>query len=179
MNKAQRRIRESFIKLVSKKDIEDITVEEIIENAEVARSTFYKYYPDKYHIAYQLINRLNSIYLDNLLQMKTLEEFRVTAEEIYVDRDIYCHLYSNSDSSESLVSYTTRDLIEKTARRISPDPLDEYTMLELRGFAIITLGLFLDFTRNRFTGTNQLHTGFLMIQMLSTTLQDYLKEKGH
>ena len=49
-------VRESFLALLSKKDIRHITVKEICEMAQVNRGTFYKYYLDVYDLKEQIEN---------------------------------------------------------------------------------------------------------------------------
>lgn len=44
---------ETLIALIKEKGIEDLSVTEICERAMVHRTTFYKYYEDKYHLLYE------------------------------------------------------------------------------------------------------------------------------
>ncbi len=55
-------LRESFIQLLSEKDISQITIKEICENADVNRATFYAHYSDQYDLMRKLENEL----LDNV-----------------------------------------------------------------------------------------------------------------
>lgn len=43
-------IRQSFIDLLAVKDFEDITVQDIVDRAELNRATFYNHYQDKYQL---------------------------------------------------------------------------------------------------------------------------------
>jgi Transcriptional regulator len=43
-------IRQSFIDLLAVKDFEDITVQDIVDRAELNRATFYNHYQDKYEL---------------------------------------------------------------------------------------------------------------------------------
>lgn len=49
--KTQRAIRRSFVELLKEERFENITVQEIIERAEINRKTFYNHYRDKYDLA--------------------------------------------------------------------------------------------------------------------------------
>lgn len=51
-------LKESFIKLLEKKDISQITIKEICENADVNRSTFYAHYSDQYDLMKKMQNEL-------------------------------------------------------------------------------------------------------------------------
>lgn len=49
-------IKESFIKLLTEKDLKKITVREICEEADINRATFYRYYLDVYDLLEQIQN---------------------------------------------------------------------------------------------------------------------------
>ncbi|HHV97641.1 MAG TPA: TetR/AcrR family transcriptional regulator [Clostridiaceae bacterium] len=55
-------IKESLINLLEKKDISQITIKEICENADVNRSTFYSHYTDQY----DLLRKIEDEFLDNI-----------------------------------------------------------------------------------------------------------------
>lgn len=52
--KTRRNIEESLIHLLGRKSFEQITVQDILEEALINRSTFYKHYSDKYDLAQRL-----------------------------------------------------------------------------------------------------------------------------
>ncbi|GGI62681.1 MULTISPECIES: TetR/AcrR family transcriptional regulator [Limosilactobacillus] len=58
VNRTKRQIKESFIKLLSEKEISRITVSEITEQADIGRGTFYTHYQDIYDLYQSLINEL-------------------------------------------------------------------------------------------------------------------------
>ena len=61
-------IKDTFIKLLSEKDIKKVTVSEICKLADVNRATFYRYYLDVYdlldHIEEDFINELKQFRKD-------------------------------------------------------------------------------------------------------------------
>ena len=63
---------EAFLALLEKKDLPYITVKEICQQAGVNRSTFYKYYQDKYDLMDQYLAR-------------TLQEFRRQMDVAFVE----------------------------------------------------------------------------------------------
>lgn len=56
--KTRANIRNTFIELLSEKDFNEITIQNILDKALINRSTFYKHYSDKYELAEQLINEI-------------------------------------------------------------------------------------------------------------------------
>jgi AcrR family transcriptional regulator len=56
--KTRANIRNTFIELLSEKDFNEITIQNILNKALINRSTFYKHYSDKYELAEQLINEI-------------------------------------------------------------------------------------------------------------------------
>ena len=55
-------LKESFINLLEKKEISQITIKEICEDADINRSTFYTHYTDQYDLLRKIENEL----LDNV-----------------------------------------------------------------------------------------------------------------
>lgn len=51
-------LKESFIKLLSKKDISKITIKEICEDADINRATFYAHYNDQFDLRRKIENEL-------------------------------------------------------------------------------------------------------------------------
>ncbi|PNZ70093.1 TetR/AcrR family transcriptional regulator [Staphylococcus croceilyticus] len=67
----QRLLKEALIKLLQHKNFEEVTINEIAEEAYVTRSTFYRYYEDKYEL-------LSDIEDEILNYIKTQREFDVS-----------------------------------------------------------------------------------------------------
>ncbi len=89
MIKTKKNIKESFIFLLENKSFKDITVQNIIDTALINRSTFYKYYKDKYDLAEQLSD-------EYIQQAKSYlkDRFKETKDQdlTYVVKKIYAHL---------------------------------------------------------------------------------------
>ena len=58
VTKTKKNIRESFIKILSEKPFDDITVTELCQEAGMSRITFYTHYSDKYELTEFLFNDL-------------------------------------------------------------------------------------------------------------------------
>lgn len=56
--KTRANIKNTFIELLSKKALNEITIQNILDQALINRSTFYKHYSDKYELAEQLIDEI-------------------------------------------------------------------------------------------------------------------------
>ncbi|BCZ44240.1 TetR family transcriptional regulator [Clostridium gelidum] len=56
VRKTQKAIQDAFAKLLSKKNIEDITIKELCNEADINKSTFYLHYKDIYDCADNLMN---------------------------------------------------------------------------------------------------------------------------
>ena len=72
-------LKESFINLLDKKDISQITIKEICEDADINRATFYAHYSDQYDLMQKIENELFenvSSYLSDFTQNDT--DFHLT-----------------------------------------------------------------------------------------------------
>ncbi|MBE6088523.1 MAG: TetR/AcrR family transcriptional regulator [Clostridium beijerinckii] len=56
--KTRANIKKTFIELLSKKNFNEITIQNILDQALINRSTFYKHYSDKYELSEQLIDEV-------------------------------------------------------------------------------------------------------------------------
>lgn len=56
--KTRANIQKTFIDLLSEKDFDQITIQNILDRALINRSTFYRHYSDKYDLAEVLINEI-------------------------------------------------------------------------------------------------------------------------
>ncbi|NLP16895.1 MAG: TetR/AcrR family transcriptional regulator [Clostridiales bacterium] len=77
-------LKESFINLLEKKDISQITVKEICEDADINRATFYTHYTDVYDLLKKIENELLenvNVYLSQLYH-KEVNETQLT-EKIF------------------------------------------------------------------------------------------------
>lgn len=67
--KSKRDIETAFINLITQKDFDKITIKDICSEALIGRSTFYRYYEDKYDLLNKLILKYSQI-LDDLLAQR-------------------------------------------------------------------------------------------------------------
>lgn len=74
--RTKRAIADAYIGLLEKKAFEKITIKDILTSAEINRSTFYKYFPDKYDLTKQILTALIDGYAQILIanRIKPAEE---------------------------------------------------------------------------------------------------------
>lgn len=97
-------LKKSLIELLSTHRFEKITVQEIIDTADVSRATFYKYYKDKYDLMYSCYVDL----ADNILNKADGSNWRYLLVDIlelfYLNRKTYLKLF-NDEGYESFNAF--------------------------------------------------------------------------
>ncbi len=95
MNKTKKKIQYAFISLLYQKNFYEIRVPQIIDIAEISRSTFYNHFEDKFDVLETISNELIAGFIDIMLRLRKRGE-RVFFEEItnhycepYIDYFIY------------------------------------------------------------------------------------------
>ena len=83
---------ERTVKLIARKDIDSITLDDILDEVQMAKGSFYKYYPSKEIFLYEVIKKNERIYSDKMYeaaQMKQndLEAAFETVTELIMDKD--------------------------------------------------------------------------------------------
>ena len=118
--KTKRAIRNAFAKLLSEKEINDITVRDVADLAEINRKTFYRYYSGIYQVVDEIENEIVRSYEQILGEIdfkKDLENpyriFERLTETISTDLDFYGYLLS-MQGNVSLVSKLSEMLRSKT-----------------------------------------------------------------
>lgn len=118
--KTKRAIRNAFAKLLTEKEIDEITVREISEFAEINRKTFYRYYGGIYQVIDEIENEVVSAF-ESVLQDTDLKNILEHPYQIFEnltaiinsDLDFYGYLLS-MQNNVSLVSKVTSMIKEKT-----------------------------------------------------------------
>lgn len=118
--KTKRAIRNAFAKLLSEKEINDITVRDVAELAEINRKTFYRYYSGIYQVVDEIENEIVRSYEQILGEIDFKQDInnpyrifeRLTAT-INTNLDFYGYLLS-MQGNVSLVSKISEMLKSKT-----------------------------------------------------------------
>lgn len=97
--KTKKAIRNAFAELLSKKDINDITIKDIADSADINRKTFYNYYNGVYHIIDEIEDEIVGLFeaaLKDIDFKKCIENPYIIFEKLTAiinsDMDFYGHL---------------------------------------------------------------------------------------
>ena len=95
---AKREIKNSFIKLLTKRAISQITVKDIVEDCGVNRNSFYYHFQDIPSLLEEIIVEMTAKVIENLPEESTFEE-KVTAalQEINLNKRMIYHIYGSSN----------------------------------------------------------------------------------
>ena len=95
---AKREIKNSFIKLLTERQISQITVKDIVEDCGVNRNSFYYHFQDIPSLLEEIIVEMTAKVIENLPEESTFEE-KVTAalQEINLNKRMIYHIYGSSN----------------------------------------------------------------------------------
>lgn len=139
--KTKKAIYRAFAELLSEKNVNDITIKDIADRADINRKTFYNYYDGIYELTSEIENKI----IDSFAQMirqhnvnellhNPNEMFQELVRIINTDLDFYQHLIS-IESNSNLVSK-----LFKTLKSRAKEVISEHTV-----FDDATLDIVLDF----------------------------------
>ena len=118
--KTKRAIRTAFAKLMAAKDINDITIIELAETAEINRKTFYNYYSGVYQVVEDIENDILQSYeklLGNVQFKQSMEApyslFERFSRLINMDPEFFGYLLSMNGNA-ALITRIIRLLKDKT-----------------------------------------------------------------
>lgn len=163
--RSKKLIRESFIELLKeKKDINKISVKEIIDNADISKSTFYAHYQDIYAVLEEFENEL----IDEITS--TIEEFFKDKKkdfDPYIRRLLF--LFQENENFYSLFFKTDMyvRLVEKI-KKIIKNELSKYIAKELPNVDKKTINFTVSFFTNGIT--------YLMVDYFKNNLDLSLDE---
>lgn len=134
--KTKKAIRNAFAKLLSEKNINDITIQDIADTADINRKTFYNYYSNIYQIVDEIENEIVTAFSKAIQDV----DFNRDMNEPYVifsklntiinsDIDFYAHLVK-VDSNFCLFSKIVTALKDKVKESFSSQIVIEDSKLE-------------------------------------------------
>lgn len=113
---AKKRARKSFLVLMKKHPFDKITIDMIVEEADISRTTFYRYYADKYELASDTYVSI----LDTILAKENGSNWQQLLEEVLTlyskNKDVYQKLLQVKGYNsfyDFLYGYTERFYREK------------------------------------------------------------------
>ncbi len=130
VKKTNKALRETLIALLEKKPLNEITVKELAEAADINRSTFYFYYEDIYDMVDQLQNEIYDVFVETVVKpknsMTSLEEYFEYIERFFnfcKDNTAQCEFVLNNDINNKLI-----DRIKAVVRENVPDSVKAYPL---------------------------------------------------
>lgn len=94
-------LKESFIKLLESKDISQISIKEICEDADINRATFYAHYSDQYDLLHKIENEL----LDNInARLAELDQKNDSMDVVLLAEKIFVYIKENAKVCKLLLS---------------------------------------------------------------------------
>lgn len=94
-------LKESFIKLLEKKDISQISIKEICEDADINRATFYAHYSDQH----DLLRKIEDELLDNIdIHLADVDKIKNDTNAVLVAEKIFEYLKENARICKLLLS---------------------------------------------------------------------------
>ena len=117
-------IKESFLNLLEKKDISQITVKEICEDADINRATFYSHYTD----VYDLLKKIEDEFLDNVnAYLSQLDKKGKNADDYTLAERIFDYIKDNAKLCRLLLSERGDISFQKKIMTIVYDTMSELT----------------------------------------------------
>lgn len=127
VTKTKEVIRSTFSELLGeKRNMESITVKELTERANIAKSTFYNHYNDIYAVAEEFGNELIQL-LSNVLD--EIETEMATEYDIYIEKIVEFLRQNESTYRKVINSPDTRFFIEKLKTVLSSKVFEKNTSL--------------------------------------------------
>lgn len=114
--KTDRNIKSTFIKLLNKKDFASITVQDILDEALINRTTFYKHYADKYDLA-------ETISKDFMEQFRIFTDIRISSEK----QDFNALINSMESGFQNFFAY--KDML-LGLKKVHTEKVDVYAEME-------------------------------------------------
>ena len=144
--KTKRKIFNTAMKLFKEKGYDNVTVDEIVAGAEIAKGTFYNYFPTKAHVVAEIFTELDIDYENIMEQMKdidsSLEKLRrllrssVEIQQTYIGYDLSVigyraqlelHTEYSMDADRPLYKYMTELIREGQEKgEMNTDARPEY-----------------------------------------------------
>ncbi len=129
---AKDRILQVFEIIIKKKDLSKITVEEVIELAGVSKTTFYRYYKDKYDLACKYIAHIIKPYNDQYLENRDFRQFALVVSSLFRDnKHLFKLLYTDPYEQNSVYQYYVNYGIAYLEKYIDKSIYNEEMKLEL------------------------------------------------
>ena len=102
-NEKRRRIEEAALRLFAKEDFNRISIDQIVQDAHVAKGTFYLYFHDKVQLINHLIVKKSSSIIDEALMKAKEEQIDDKIEELIFLVDYVIEFFKANPSSIKMI----------------------------------------------------------------------------
>ena len=102
-NEKRRRIEEAVLRLFAKEDFNRISIDQIVQDAHVAKGTFYLYFHDKVQLINHLIVKKSSSIIDEALMKAKEEQIDDKIEELIFLVDYVIEFFKANPSSIKMI----------------------------------------------------------------------------
>ncbi|EGC93008.1 hypothetical protein HMPREF9402_1862 [Turicibacter sp. HGF1] len=152
VRRTKKLLKESFIELMSEKQIKDITVKDLTEHADLNRGTFYLHYLD----IYDLLNQLEDEVIENVSMMIQDFNFRNSNQSTYLLLEqLFEYIYDNKHILKTFLrSHSQGHFFNKIQLLIKTIGLDTLKNLYQESDSI-EYTLFLSFVSNGVIGVTE------------------------
>ncbi|MBR3002193.1 MAG: TetR/AcrR family transcriptional regulator [Clostridia bacterium] len=107
INNKENRLLEHAFKLFTQKGVKDTSIQEIVDNAEVAKGTFYLYFKDKYEIRDVLISKKSTKLFNNALKDLRKTDIKDLSEQVVFIVD---HVIDALIKNQLLLKFISKNL---------------------------------------------------------------------
>jgi AcrR family transcriptional regulator len=102
-------IMKAFLELLDRKPLSAITVNDICEEAKIHRSTFYRYYEDKFDLFHQVIDFIGNDLYDRAIVRKSNRTFFVELIKYVSDhRSLFLNVAINNQNNDLYLALMLR-----------------------------------------------------------------------
>mgnify|MGYP004606024499 CR=1 FL=1 len=122
-NLAREAIRASFMKLISAKPFDKITVKEIIDDCQIARRTFYYHYQDLYAVVEDILRLETERAVEDFNELGSWEESFIRASRFVLDNQTAVYHLFNSIHRDEIIKYVDQvasDIMIRYIDRVCP-----------------------------------------------------------
>lgn len=118
VKKTNRALKDSLDELLKTKDFHKITVQNIIDLADITKSTFYRHYADKYELVEHIIeNELKNFYIEeNNIKQALTENTLINIKSFILRLKPYRSIQNNNFSVDSLIKSWLANYFETILR---------------------------------------------------------------
>ncbi|PVX40469.1 TetR family transcriptional regulator [Pasteurella langaaensis DSM 22999] len=143
--KTQKSIHHAFFTLLEQKDFQEITVQDILDAAQINRTTFYKHYASKYALAKSLVEDFKQSIFSPLLTRRfcesSLDVLKDTAPLFFENKDKIRLLWKIETNKVHLKQDMYHLIKDSYIETLKKSPLEENIDLEYQGHMYASLTL--------------------------------------